>query len=784
VHSSVGKFFKQNAEHLIIGVIVVVMIGVGVFGYSREQERRLTSSLIQQHSDAVSSRPRPVARAHETASRDILVKFTGAGVQSAALTHQGKDFSVQSVSQQRTGLYKITVADQQQVAAALAQYNANPAVAYAEPNGLVRMTKTPNDSLYGEQWALRNSGQTGGTQGADIKAATAWDATTGSSSVIIAIVDTGVDAQHPDIKNKLVAGYNAIDNADTTSPTPNGTDDDGDGIIDGGTEHGTHVATTAAAESNNKQGIAGVCWSCRIMPIKALDDEGNGTYLDIANGIDWAVAHGASIINLSLGGSYSNTIDDAIKNAAAHNVIVIAAAGNEGSNLDEVRESPVCNDGGDGSNNVIGVAALDDTDTKASFSNYGAGCVDIAAPGESILAGVFHDPSHGFTDYYANFSGTSMAAPIVAGVAGLVKSQHPTWTAAQIRTKLLSSVDSVAGKNPAYAGKLGSGRINALKAVQGSSALISANGTKIVVGAGAGDSTQVRGYTPKGSPTSTSFAAFGTGGFHGGVHVALGDIDGDDEDEIIVGAGAGGGPQIRVFEKDGTLRGIQFFAFDTRFRGGVNVATGDVDGDGKDEITACQASLGQAWCKIYHYNNKKTVIAEWNAFGADEYGASVAMGDMNKDGLADVIVGQGPGGKALIRVFDGAGKKRPIEIIAFDPSARSGVAVAAGDTDGDGRAEIGACLGAGQEAWCKLYQYNSAQKVLANFRAFPAGFTGGATIAIGDIDNNGITELIVGAGPGGGPQVRVFSATGKASASNFMSLDGKFRGGIFVAAQK
>ena len=315
-----------------------------------------------------------------------------------------------------------------------------PQVAFVEPNYVIRASKVPNDSGFEEQWALHNSGQLGGQTGADIGATAAWDVTTGSG-VTMAVVDTGVDYQHPDLDANIWHNPGEV---------VNGIDDDHDGYVDDtrgmdfvnddpdandDAGHGTHVGGIIAAEGNNGSGVAGVNWNAKLMPLKFLDANGEGNTADAAMAIDYAVAHGARAINASWGGpAFSQTLYEAVRRANEHNVLLIAAAGNEGNNADSQPDYPA----GFDLPNVISVAASDRYDQLLSYSNYGAHSVDLAAPGDDIYSTVPRnvDPSG-----YANFSGTSMAAPAVTGVAGLYLSRSPEASADQVRNAILQNVD-------------------------------------------------------------------------------------------------------------------------------------------------------------------------------------------------------------------------------------------------------------------------------------------------------------------------------------------------------
>lgn len=288
----------------------------------------------------------------------------------------------------------------------------------------------------------------------------------------------------------------------------------------------------------------------------------------------------------------------------------------------------------------------------------------------------------------------------------------------------------------------------------------------------------------------TNFFAFSEN-FKGGAFIDTGDFDKDGKDEIITGAGPGGGPQMRLFEKDGTLKD-QFFPFHPQFRGGISVAAGDVDGDGKAELGVCQSQDGQAWVKVYRNNKEKTILAHWNAFGSPEVGCNIAMGDIDNDGFDEAIIGAGPGGGPMIRVYDigttpiagpnhGATLK-PIQFFAFHPNNRSGINVTVGDVDNDGKAEIGVAWRHPDEGYVKIYRYNNEKTIFGEWRAYPQGLGTGASIKLADIDSDGKAEMITGAGQTGSPYVRLFEADGTPKNINFYAFDQKFRGGIRVTA--
>lgn len=293
----------------------------------------------------------------------------------------------------------------------------------------------------------------------------AWDYTRGSSNVIVAIVDTGIHASHRELSDgRVIAGFNTITNADI--PAGNSSDDNG---------HGTAVAGVIGAIANNQQGIAGINWNISLMPIKAVGPDGVGEISAVAAGIIWATDHGANIINLSLGGTTfgnDNALSSAISYAYARNVLLIAAAGNDsrqqGINLDREPVYPVCGD--NGQNMVLGVAATDINDRKADFSDYGTACIDISAPGSRILT-TGYLPSTPSDNILIYASGTSLAVPVVSGIAALIKAANPNISNAEMHKRLTVSADDIYPLNQNSCGGtscngfLGSGRVNAQAAL-------------------------------------------------------------------------------------------------------------------------------------------------------------------------------------------------------------------------------------------------------------------------------------------------------------------------------
>ncbi|WP_462410865.1 S8 family peptidase [Neobacillus sp. Marseille-QA0830] len=300
-------------------------------------------------------------------------------------------------------------------------FNQMETVEFTEPH-YIYMQNDVNDTYYsGYQWNLPAIGTEDG-----------WNITRGSKDVKIAVIDTGVDLDHPDLAGRLLPGYNTVDDND------NPDDDNG---------HGTHVAGIIASLTNNGEGVAGITWYNPIIPVKVMNSDGSGGSFDVAEGIRWAVDHGANVINLSLGNYQSSSLlENAISYAQSKDVVVIAAAGNDNTSQPSY---PAAYKG------VLGVAAVDWDGKRAEFSNYGD-YIDIAAPGVEI-------PSTYFQSEYASLSGTSMAAPHVTALAGLIRSVDPKLSNTEVIEVIRNNTQK---PKPGMAPYYGSGIINNVAALQ------------------------------------------------------------------------------------------------------------------------------------------------------------------------------------------------------------------------------------------------------------------------------------------------------------------------------
>lgn len=349
----------------------------------------------------------------------------------------------------------------------IAELLQNPSVELVEPNYIFTIDQLPNDPLFGNLWGLKNTGQSDGasvgTPGTDIGVEKAWDITTGSHKVLVAVIDTGVNYKHPDLQgniwsnaaeakgragidddgNGYVDDIHGIDVSNAVNPSSDPMDDHG---------HGTHCAGIIGARGNDSKGIVGVNWKVQIMPLKFLSANGSGTMEGAIRAIDYATRMGAKIMSNSWGAAISGAVllEQAVQRAEKAGALFVAAAGNNGLNIDDMDYYPATIK----ARSLIAVAAVDNKGQLASFSNYGKEKVHVAGPGVGIYSSIL--------DGYASWSGTSMATPHVAGVAALLLAKEPQLTNVRLKDRLLKTARPL----PSLRNKVVTGLVNAQFALQ------------------------------------------------------------------------------------------------------------------------------------------------------------------------------------------------------------------------------------------------------------------------------------------------------------------------------
>jgi subtilisin family serine protease len=387
-----------------------------------------------------------LAQDYEYIENQIIIKFK-AGAQpeeTLSLRDQLRGVVVERFALIGAQLWNITGIS---VPQAIARFQNDPRIDYIEPNYILSVIDTiPNDESFPSLWAMHNTGQTGGTTDADIDAPEAWDTHRDCRNIVVGVIDSGVNYNHPDLAANIWTNPNEI--------AGNGIDDDNNGFVDDvhgwdfvngdsdpmdDYDHGSHVSGTIAAVGNNGIGVTGVCWRGRIMAVKSFDSSGRGQLSDSIRAIEYVTMMKRDFgIDVRLtnnswgGGGFSQAMYDAIRQAQDVGMLFVAAAGNESVDNDEQPFYPASYD----LESIIAVAATDHVDARSSFSNYGTTTVDLGAPGSSILSTMADGR-------YASASGTSMATPHVAGTAALVWSLEPQRQSLNIKSVIMASVDPI-----------------------------------------------------------------------------------------------------------------------------------------------------------------------------------------------------------------------------------------------------------------------------------------------------------------------------------------------------
>lgn len=644
---------------------------------------------------------------------------------------------------------------------------------------------TPNDPFYEKQWYLQR-----------VKANSAWQRIHSSPNITIAVIDSGIDINHPDLKDNIWVNKNEIANT--------GKDDDGNGFIDdvngwnfvdnnndpspkfdenyteAGISHGTIVAGIIGAVGNNNIGITGLTWEAKIMPLRVLNDKGEGRVSDVVRAIDYAINNGADIINLSfVGFNYSESMQQAINRASKANVIVVAAAGNEqlngqGINIDETPIYPACY----GKDNllVLGVAATDPLDQKADFSSYGFSCVDISAPGVSFFSTITQGGSSVNPNllYDGYFSGTSMSAPVISATLALIAEVNPRLSPKEIVEVMLKTADNISYLNPSYLGQLGAGRVNVSRAVETAYEMLYTHLGRLLITAAQSNEKPVLLSDISGNMVSElSFADY----LNNGGKVVAGDISGNGVSEFILAPAKGSRPEILIFDYKEKMIG-RFFVYDKNFLGGVDIALADLDANGKLEIIVGAKAGGGPHVRIFdHKGNLKGQF-----FAADHDfrgGVSVAAGNIDGKAEAKIVVGLGAGAEPLVKIFDRRGNLYGL-FLAYDKSFRGGVNVAVANINGreNRKDEIVVSPKAGLEPRLKIF--SDQGKLINSFLVFNINWKNGVSIALGDLNNNGISEIAVAALAGGDPQIRIWDARGRLL-SSFYAWNKDYSKGVNIS---
>lgn len=608
-----------------------------------------------------------------------------------------------------------------------------------------------------------------------------------NKEVVVAVLDSGVDLDHPDLINNIWTNVaeipgDGIDNdknsyiddvngwdfvASDNDPEP----DISEGYDYTAVNHGTVVAGVIAAAVNN-QGIVGIAPQAKIMPLKILDNMGSGNTLVLSQAIDYAVENGADIINLSLvGDTYGETLKQAIIRAYNKGVIIVAASGNEedaGINLDIDPRYPVCEV--DGINRVLGVAAVDKDLKLTAFSNYGGKCIDISAPGMGFYSTAFYYPNN--TDlqvfYRGGWNGTSVAAPVISATAALIKGNYPELRPYDIYSIIMDSAKSLKATNLKNYADLGAGLVD-VGAAMNLAANYHNDSLKIILAPQPGLAPEIIIMDDKGE-LEDLFLAYGSN-FKGGVNLAVGDVDNDGQDEIITAPMAGGGPHIRIFNRYGKLQS-EFFAYDAHFFGGVNIAVGDVNGDGKKEIITAPMAGGGPQVRVF--DNNGSLISEFFAY-EDSFtgGINLATGDVNKDDVDEIIVAPLSNREPEVRVFNYKNILKA-KFFAYEETMTDGMDITVGDVNYDSWPEIIVVPAKSYSPQIKLFSMKGRLK--NEFLAYSEYLNTGVQLLAKDISGDRLPEILALPNKGAAALLRIYDSKGLEK-SNLYLRDAKDKSG-------
>jgi subtilisin family serine protease len=654
----------------------------------------------------------------------------------------------------------VMLPDELSVAEALESYRKDPSVLYAEPDFIVHVLATPDDPNFSRQWALWNTGKDGAKPGADIDALRAWDITTGSSNVVVAVVDTGVKYNHPDLAANMWRNSKDCNG--------NGIDEDGNGYIDDcyGIDvsnkdsdpmdvngHGTHAAGIIGAVGDNGKGISGINWDVSIMACKFLGADGYGTTSDALRCLQYVKImkdRGVNIVavNASWGSEgFSQALFEAIDTLRKRGILFVAAAGNLYLDNDAFPIFP----GSYYLPNVISVAATDDSDRLPSYSDFGRGTVHIGAPGSSIL-------STAVESRYIQYSGTSMSAPHVAGVAALLKAYDPEMDWKSVKNRILAGGEKI----PELKNTISQRRLSAFGALTCADSIVKSR--ILPVG------RAIQGHV--GTPVDLSAIHIKCGIRNGAVLVRVeptGEIitlrdnglgtDRQREDGVYSGqwvpSGAGlftlvypGGDKVdaRILaDGNPTLFGPEKYYYMINSA----LSLGDFNSDGRNDIIGLRSSFSlDAGLYLFPQTRRGSIGAPVKYQAGDPEGlydlCSIDVGDLNGDGRLDVAVSRyytpdSEKNRVVVFLQNASGGLLPMQEYATVNARRLKI----GDFNGDGLGDVAAIGWNTEKLDIFLQNHNGTLDTPVTYQVKFTGEVHDFTMDVGDVNNDGLDDIVI-----------------------------------------
>ncbi len=616
------------------------------------------------------------------------------------------------------------------------------------------LAKTANDPN-ASQWAYT-----------DIKLYDAWQYTTGSRNVVVAVIDNGFDIHHPDLKANVwknskeiannnkdddnngyvddVYGWNFLDN--NNNPVPDVSDVTAAQKKEGVFHHGTVVAGLIGAVGNNALDGVGVNWQVRLMNIKVLGNNGSGSITPVAKAIDYAVDNGADIINISMVGQKTDDLSTAIERAYKKGVVVVAAAGNDMTDLNRSPLYPICADEGRIEQWVIGVSAIQKTHQIAQFSNSGSNCIDITAPGVQLGSTVLYSPVNGLSETFADgWNGTSFATPLVSGTAALIKSLHPNWGAKEITNAILTNTHKTPPQDEKeYANLFGKGLLQVDKVI----AYASSQKTSPKIG-NANTFSYISTYNPVTGETRKKNLT--TDNISLSTLTAL--IDRDDvytyttKTDVLFSMvkTVNGKAEVQVY----TSKWFPLASWAVAVPGKQELVLADMTGDETVEVVLASDIGEKTVFRLFSLQGKE--LGRYEHSKAHK-GVSLAVEKGQGEEKDKLITLSHNGDQLMMQRFSGIGtleQTSPIDYIQFRGT------IAVGDIDGDNESELVVAAGKGEEPF--LLYYELSGKIKRHFWAYDPSYRGGLDVIVGRYDDDENEDIVVSPLSGGVP-VRVFSS--------------------------
>lgn len=637
----------------------------------------------------------------------------------------------------------------------------------------------PNDPGYALQDYLKQ-----------INAENAWTWTTDASNVTVAVIDTGIDYNHPDLKDNIWKNGKEIQD-DNIDNDQNGYIDDyyGWDFVNNtkdntvklsssfskyAVNHGTLVAGIIGAVGGNKEGITGTAWKVKIMSLRALDSQGDGNTYDVARAIDYAIKNGADIINLSFVGNNNDEIlKNSIERAYNSGIVVVAASGNEtgvGIDLKKEPKYPICYDLG--KNMVIGVASVDKNNELSYFSNYGETCIDILAPGENIYSTQVYQPQlNAFSEKYGNgWYGTSFAAPMVTGAIALIKSIDKTFTNEEIIQILKDSAKDISFINFGQRKQIGFGLLDVNQALIEARRHKANKEISIITTPNYSNNLDLKIFNQKTDKNSQKNIKLTNYNYN---KIESGDIDGDGKQEIITLSYSGSNSTISTYSSDFKL--LKQFKIKTKSLPSITIA--DLYNTKREKIIIGYPN--EPKIDIYDYQGE--LLNSFYAHNKNfQFGISVSACDYDNDKQIEIVTAPTKGGGPHIKIFDKNGGLKN-NFFAGNKDFRGGLNIDCKIDNFINEAQIVVAPKSDSSSYILIY--NSKGELENSFMAYAMSYKKEVNIKIYDIDSDYKNEIITSPGIGGGPHIKIFEKDGKIL-KEFFAYNKNQRYGSYISILK